>query len=54
MKLMEKNNTEVSQGIFSEGQIFDAYVFVIDLIRKAKSSIVLIDNYIDETVFINQ
>ena len=52
MKLMEKNNTEVSQGIFSEGQIFDAYVFVIDLIRKAKSSIVLIDNYIDETVFI--
>lgn len=52
MKLMEKNNTEVSQGIFSEGQIFDAYVFVIDLIRKAKSSIVLIDNYIDETIFI--
>ena len=50
MKLMEKNNTEVSQGIFSEGQIFDAYIFVIDLIKKAKQEIILIDNYIDETV----
>lgn len=52
MKLMEKNYTEVTQGIFSEGQVFDAYVFVSDLIRKAKSSIILIDNYIDETIFI--
>lgn len=52
MKLMEKNNIEVTQGIFSEGQVFDAYVFVSDLIRKAKFSIVLIDNYIDETIFI--
>ena len=38
------------QGVFFDGQIFDAYRFVCDLIRKAKKSIVLIDNYIDETV----
>ena len=39
------------EGIFFNGQIFDAYVFVSDLIRSAKSSILLIDNYIDESVF---
>lgn len=38
------------QGIFFNGQIFDAYVFTSDLIKKAKSSIMLIDNYVDETV----
>lgn len=38
------------QGIFYDGQIFDAYRFVSDLIRKAKQSIVLIDNYVDDTV----
>ena len=38
------------EGIFFDGQIFDAYHFVADLIRKAKHSIVLIDNYIDDTV----
>ena len=39
------------EGIFYDGQIFDAYRFVSDLIRKAKTSVVLIDNYIDDTVF---
>jgi hypothetical protein len=39
-----------SQGIFFDGQMFDAYVFVADLIREAKDSIILIDNYIDESV----
>jgi len=39
-----------NQGIFFDGQIFDAYVFVADIIKKAKSDIVLIDNYVDETV----
>lgn len=39
------------QGIFYDGQIFDAYRFVSDLIRKAKQSIALIDNYVDDTVF---
>lgn len=38
------------QGIFYDGQIFDAYVFVADLVKTAKKSIVLIDNYIDESV----
>ena len=38
------------QGIFFDGQIFDAYRFVSDLIRKAKITISLIDNYIDDTV----
>lgn len=38
------------QGIFYDGQVFDAYRFVSDLIRKAKHSVVLIDNYVDDTV----
>ena len=38
------------EGIFYNGQIFDAYKFIINLIKKAKSEIILIDNYIDETV----
>jgi len=38
------------EGIFFDGQIFDAYRFVSDLIRKAKQSVVLIDNYVDDTV----
>ena len=38
------------QGIFYDGQVFDAYKFVCDLVRKARKSIVLIDNYVDETV----
>lgn len=38
------------EGIFFEGQIFDAYVFVSDLIRRADNRIILIDNYIDESV----
>lgn len=40
------------QGIFFDGQLFDAYVFVSDLIKSAKKSIVLIDNYVDETVLL--
>jgi hypothetical protein len=38
------------QGIFFEGQIFDAYLFVAEIIKKAKTEIILIDNYVDETV----
>ena len=38
------------QGIFYDGQIFDAYRFASDLIRKAKHAIILIDNYVDDTV----
>ncbi len=39
-----------NQGIFFDGQIFDAYVFICDLIKSAKKEIILIDNYIDESV----
>ena len=45
----EKTNTP-KQGIFFDGQIYDAYEFVCGLIRSAKSRIILIDNYVDETV----
>lgn len=38
------------QGIFYDGQAFDAYQFACDLIRKAQKEIVLIDNYVDDTV----
>ena len=37
------------EGIFYDGQIFDAYVQIVKLIKQAKKSIVLVDNYIDET-----
>jgi len=40
------------QGVFFEGQIFDAYVFISDLIKSAEKSIILIDNYIDESVLL--
>ncbi len=39
-------------GIFYDGQIFDAYKFATDLIRSAKKSILLIDNYVDESVLL--
>lgn len=38
------------EGVFFDGQIFDAYTFAADLIRRAKHSIVLIDNYVNDTV----
>lgn len=40
------------EGVFFNGQIFDAYKFAIDLIKSAQQSIVLIDNYVDETVLL--
>lgn len=43
-------NMQPQQGIFYDGQVFDAYQFVSDLVRKAKKTIVLIDNYVDDTV----
>lgn len=48
-KLEEKKPIPV-QGIFYDGQIFDAHTFVCDLIRQAKRRIILIDNYVDDTV----
>ena len=49
-KRLDQENTTPTQGIFFDGQIFDAYTFVSDLIRSAKKSIVLFDNYVDDTV----
>jgi len=46
---IEAKDIKPEQGIFYNGEIFDAYVFVADLIKRAKTSIVLIDNYVDET-----
>ena len=40
------------EGIFYDGQIFDAYKFATDLIKSAKESLVLIDNYVDESVLL--
>ncbi|MEA1874599.1 MAG: ORF6N domain-containing protein [Bacteroidota bacterium] len=49
-KAIEGKSLPPKQGIFFKGQIFDAYMFVADLIKSAKQSILLIDNYVDETV----
>lgn len=43
---------EISEGIFFDGQIFDAYAFVAKLIRKAKKRIVVIDSYVDDSVLV--
>ena len=48
---IKNNSLEFNQNIFFDGQIYDAYSFVNDLIKLANSEIVLIDNYIDDTVF---
>ncbi|HPE58582.1 MAG TPA: RhuM family protein [Bacteroidales bacterium] len=45
-----KTNLPPNEGIFYDGQIFDAYAFVSELIKTAKASIILIDNYVDESV----
>ena len=50
MQAIEDESLRPRQGIFYDGEVFDAHVFVSGLIRRAKHSIVLIDNYIDETV----
>ena len=47
---IEVKETTPKQGIFYDGQIFDAYNFISNLIRDTKSSITLIDNYIDDSV----
>ncbi len=47
---IEERSIRPKQGIFFDGQIFDAHQFVSDLVRSARKSIVLIDNFIDDTV----
>lgn len=50
--VIESGNVCSAQGIFFNGQVFDAYIFVTKLIRSATRSIVLIDNYVDESVLL--
>lgn len=47
---LEDNSLKPKQGIFYDGQVYDAYIFVSNLIKESKTSIVLIDNYCDDTV----
>lgn len=47
---LEDKSVKPKQGIFYDGQVFDAYAFVCDLIRSATQRIILIDNYVDESV----
>ena len=49
-KALESHKLHSEKGIFYNGQVFDAYTFVSDIIRNAKTSIILLDNYVDDTV----
>lgn len=47
---LDNKETEPIEGFFFDGQIFDAYTLISDLVRKAKSQIILIDNYVDDRI----
>lgn len=47
---LESRDQKPSKGVFFENQVFDAYVFISEIIKKAEKSIVLVDNYVDETI----
>jgi len=49
ISLQIKSSALPNQGIFFDEKVFDAYVFVSDIIKKATTEIILIDNYIDES-----
>lgn len=49
-RALESDKIHSEKGVFYDGQIFDAYTFVADIIRNAGRSIILIDNYVDDTV----
>lgn len=48
---IKNDELQINQGIFYNGQIYDAYAFVNDLLKSAKSEVTLCDNYIDDTIF---
>ena len=50
--LVVNSSIAPKEGVFFDGEIFDAYTFVSDLIKSAKKRVVLLDNYIDETVLL--
>ncbi len=52
-KALESGSVIQKQGIFFDGQVFDAYKFSVDLIRAAKKSIQLVDNYVDDSVLMH-
>jgi phage regulator Rha-like protein len=49
-RALESKHPQHDKGIFFDGQVFDAWVFISNLVKKAHSSLILIDNYVDETV----
>ena len=49
-ELQRKQESEFKQSIFFDGQIYDAYSLIIDIIKKAKQKILIIDNYIDDSI----
>jgi len=49
-ELIETEDVRPKQGIFYDNQVYDAYLFVTGLVKRAKTSIILLDNYIDESV----
>ncbi|MFH0752042.1 MAG: ORF6N domain-containing protein [archaeon] len=49
---LESRDIKPKKGIFFDGQVFDAYNFVSDIIRNAEKSIVLVDNYVDDSILI--
>ena len=53
LNAIESKELQPRQGIFFDGQIFDAYQFVSDLFRSAEQSIVIIDNYLDDSVLVH-
>lgn len=53
ISLQLKTQELPNQGIFFDGQIFDAYAFFSEIIKKTKEEIILIDNYIDESTLIH-
>ena len=50
LNALESRNVKPSQGIFFDGQVYDAYAFVADLFRSAENSIIILDNYLDDNV----
>ncbi|MDY0120779.1 MAG: ORF6N domain-containing protein [Sulfurimonas sp.] len=51
LSALEEKTKKLHEGIFFNGEVYDAYAFINDLLRNAENEVVLIDNYIDDTVF---
>jgi len=52
LNAIESKEVQPKQGVFYDGQIFDAYKFVADIIRTAQRSVIIIDNYVDDTILV--